>query len=231
MTDKKPAPDWELAERQYRAGQLSLRLIAAQCGLTEGAIRKKAKKEGWKRDLTAKVQEAVRTALVRNDGTQAPARVPDPRTEREIIEQAAASAVQVVREHRTMLVRAGTLSKRLFEQLDTATANREEIEEAICDEMDPLIDAATGVSKQALMSKKARMLQAVSLPGHAATFRDLSNAVKNFVMVERTSWGLDDADKKAPEDPFAGLSHEELARREAAIEAELAALQGKKGGG
>ncbi|MGH8446877.1 MAG: hypothetical protein ACREVL_16515 [Solimonas sp.] len=224
MSEKKPA-DWELAERLFRAGQLSLRLIAAQCRVTEGAIRKKAKKDGWKRDLTGKVQEAVRTALVRDQGTQAPARVPDPRTDKEIIEQAAASAVEVVRTHRGMLVKAGALSQRLFAQLDEAVINRGEIEETIHEEMDPQIQASTGPEKVALVNRRNRMLMAVSLPGHAGTLRDLSNAVKNFVTVERQSWGLDEKERK-PEDPFDGLSDEQLAQRQAAIEREMETMNG-----
>lgn len=42
-------PDWEAIESAYRAGVLSLRDIGAQYGVTEGAIRKKAKKLEWVR--------------------------------------------------------------------------------------------------------------------------------------------------------------------------------------
>ncbi|EAX6910996.1 hypothetical protein BIW76_24305 [Salmonella enterica] len=47
-------PDWEAIETAYRAGIMSLRDIGALHGVTEGAIRKKAKKLEW----------------VRKDGTQ-----------------------------------------------------------------------------------------------------------------------------------------------------------------
>ncbi|ECF8380972.1 hypothetical protein C3530_02920 [Salmonella enterica] len=47
-------PDWEAIETAYRAGIMSLRDIGALYGVTEGAIRKKAKKLEW----------------VRKDGTQ-----------------------------------------------------------------------------------------------------------------------------------------------------------------
>lgn len=42
-------PDWEAIESAYRAGALSLREIGAQYGVTEGAIRKRAKKLEWVR--------------------------------------------------------------------------------------------------------------------------------------------------------------------------------------
>jgi hypothetical protein len=57
-TKSKPAhkaerqkPDWEAIESQYRASILSSRAIATQFGITEAAIRKKAKAKGWQRDL------------------------------------------------------------------------------------------------------------------------------------------------------------------------------------
>ena len=61
MTTKQP--DWEAIERAYRAGLLSIREIAsAQC-ITHGAINKRAKRDGWERDLKAKIK-AKADALV-----------------------------------------------------------------------------------------------------------------------------------------------------------------------
>jgi uncharacterized protein YjcR len=52
-------PDWEAIETAYRAGMMSLREIAAQHGISEGAIRKRAKRDDWSRDLAAKVKNAL----------------------------------------------------------------------------------------------------------------------------------------------------------------------------
>jgi len=72
---QRTTPDWERVEADYRAGLLSLREIATKDGhVTEGAIRKKAKKLGWTRDLAAKIQakadDLVRKEAVRIPGTQ-----------------------------------------------------------------------------------------------------------------------------------------------------------------
>ncbi|PAV01290.1 hypothetical protein CBG25_17520, partial [Arsenophonus sp. ENCA] len=71
-------PDWEAIESAYRAGSLSIRAIGDKYGVTEGAIRKRAKQNGWLRNLTEKVKEVTRTKLVRNEvrmiGTQLPVR-------------------------------------------------------------------------------------------------------------------------------------------------------------
>lgn len=49
-------PDWEAIESAYRAGLLSIREIASQHGITHGAINKRAKRDGWERDLSSKIK-------------------------------------------------------------------------------------------------------------------------------------------------------------------------------
>ena len=51
-------PDWEAIESAYRAGVLSLREIGAQYGVTEGAIRKRAKKLEWVRKGGTQVRKS-----------------------------------------------------------------------------------------------------------------------------------------------------------------------------
>lgn len=66
--------DWEAIEKHYRAGLKSLRAIGEEYGITEAAIRKRAKRDLWTRNLEEKIQlraqEKVRKALVRKPGTQ-----------------------------------------------------------------------------------------------------------------------------------------------------------------
>ncbi|HHJ4287384.1 TPA: hypothetical protein ACQJMO_005106 [Klebsiella quasipneumoniae] len=51
-------PDWEAIESAYRAGVLVLRDIGEQYGVTEGAIRKRAKKFGWVRKASTQVRKS-----------------------------------------------------------------------------------------------------------------------------------------------------------------------------
>lgn len=53
-------PDWESIESAYRAEVLVLRDIGEQYGVTEGAIRKRAKKFGWVRKAGTQVRKPVR---------------------------------------------------------------------------------------------------------------------------------------------------------------------------
>ncbi|QZN96376.1 hypothetical protein [Symbiopectobacterium purcellii] len=62
-------PDWEAIETAYRAGVLPLREIAEQYGdgITEGAIRKRAVKQGWVRNKKGGTQKSTQ---VRKSGTK-----------------------------------------------------------------------------------------------------------------------------------------------------------------
>ena len=85
MTERKIL-DWEVIEREYRAGQLSVREIAETHGVSHPAILKRAKHDGWERNLSDAVREKVTTRLV-TDGVTG-------KSARETVELAAERAVQ-----------------------------------------------------------------------------------------------------------------------------------------
>lgn len=51
--------DWEAIEADYRVGYISVNQLAKNHGITEGAIRKKAQRGNWPRDLSAKIKAAA----------------------------------------------------------------------------------------------------------------------------------------------------------------------------
>lgn len=110
----KPKTDWEAVEREYRAGQLSVSEIGRQHGVSHTAINKKAKLQGWTRNLAAKVRQVVSERLVSDEVSSANAR--------ETVEMAAARAVDVVRSHRRALSQLNAigdiLATRLSQHLD-----------------------------------------------------------------------------------------------------------------
>ena len=55
--------DWESIEQDYRVGLKTLRQIASENGVTHGAINKRAKRDGWERDLSAKIAAKVETLV------------------------------------------------------------------------------------------------------------------------------------------------------------------------
>jgi len=178
-------PDWEAIEAEYRAGTASIREIARQHGITDKAIRKRATAGGWQRDLSEKVKEAVRNKLVRSEVRTPNVREPV-RTDAEIIEAAAETAVQVVQIHRRDVRNGRTICAALFAELQDTSANRELIAE--CIESETQDDLSP--------NRRNQMLKAVSLPTRARAMLDLSAAMKNLVTVERQAFSLDDKDDK-----------------------------------
>lgn len=116
-------PDWEAIHSLYRAGLLSIRAIADRFNVSDTAIRSKAKKNGWQRDLTDKVRQAVNAKVVRTN-VRTPGSQSEPRTDDEIIDDVSNEAAAVVLAHRTSLAQwrgiAGKLSDALSDMDVTA---------------------------------------------------------------------------------------------------------------
>lgn len=104
-------PDWEAIERAYRAGSLSVRAIGESQGVNHATILKRAKKEGWARDLTEQVRIATKqkvTTSVTSTSNQAPLV-----TDAEIIDEASSQAASVVLAHRTGLANWRAIADKL----------------------------------------------------------------------------------------------------------------------
>jgi len=197
--EKRKNADWEAIEREYRTGQLSIRELGRKHAVSDTAIRKRAKTYGWQQDLTARVKEKVRNDLVRDS-----VRTPDARTDKEIVDAAAATAVEVVRSHRKDIGGTRLLFGALAEQLKCAVQNRDDLEAVITDE----------TKEDSNTKRRQAMLKAISLPAHAGVLRDLTAALKNIVSLERQAFNLD-ADGGASEDSW----EEHIKRIQAAKEA------------
>lgn len=194
MTTKQP--DWEAIERAYRAGALSIRTIAERNGISDTAIRKKAKASGWARDLSEQVRKEVRNKLVR--GEVRDEQCANPERDAEIVEEAAEEGARVVRSHRRDIRKATNLADLLMDDLLTTIKRRDEIEDAINDET---ADDTNGM-------RRATMLSAVALPSNAKTLFQLSSAMKNLQILERQAFGLDDKEQPGDADDLSKLMDE-----------------------
>ena len=182
--------DWAGIERDYRAGVISVRSIGRKFGLTEKAVRKHAAKHGWSRDLSQQVKTGVREALVREE-----VRTVNAAKEQAIVADAVATSVEVVRQHRRDIAGLRQTAEMLLGDLQASMGARVGLEAAIAEETKD--DKAT--------ARRAAMLRAVSLPGHAGILRDLSVVMKNLIPLERQAFNLDDdAPPPPPEDTRVG---------------------------
>lgn len=187
----KSEADWEAIEREYRAGQLSVSEIARQYGLSHTAINKRAKRDGWQRDLAEKVRREVSNRLVSSE-VSAPV---SSCNVQEAIDVAAERGVSVVRQHRATLRRLNGVIDRFLGELEAVTENAREIEDAIEEET-----AGDRSGKRRKM-----MMDAVSLPGRAETARTLAQATRAVIPLERQAFSLDD---KTEQNGLSGLADE-----------------------
>jgi hypothetical protein len=189
---KRSHPDWEAIDREYRAGQISIREIARQHGISDGAIRKRAMKENWLRSLADHVRLGVRDKLVREDGAPSESEGPLARDDRDIADAAISRGVEVVRQHRASLARANRVVDRLLEHLEDALKSTREIEAAIIEET-PALENEDAADRRARLKCRATLLKAMSLPSLAQTAASLSTTLKNVIALERQAFNLDEA--------------------------------------
>jgi hypothetical protein len=189
-------PDWEAIERAYRAGALSIRTIAERNGISDTAIRKKAKASGWARDLSEQVRKEVRNKLVR--GEVRDEQCANPERDAEIVEEAAEEGARVVRSHRRDIRKATNLANLLMDDLLTTISRREEIEDSI--------EAETADDTNGM--RRATMLSAVALPSNAKTLFQLSSAMKNLQVLERQAFSLDEKEKNDDSEDLSKLMDE-----------------------
>jgi hypothetical protein len=110
--------DWEAIQREYRAGLLSVREIAARHNVNHALIIRRAKRypNQWQRDLTKRVRKAVERKIV--------AKVTDDiitteGQEEAIIEAASNFVMEVVDSHRRDLLVTRSLEQKLFTRIST----------------------------------------------------------------------------------------------------------------
>lgn len=173
-------PDWERIEQLYRAGVLSVREIAASCGVSHTAIQKKAKALGWERDLRAKITAKAESLVAKAEvATQVATETLE--TERGIVDANAKVIADIRIAHRTDIGRSRRLANKLLEELEAITDENGTLRELI----DQLRDDEGPASLLEAAQKMA------SLPGRSKIIKELSETLKNLILLERQAYSLD----------------------------------------
>ena len=122
MAERKQV-DWESVERDYSAGLLSLREIAAKYGVDESGIRYKAKRNGWTRDLSKKIEQRTEDKL-RKDLLRSELRSENTISEKEVIEANAQAIVNIKLGHRTSIKKVNSLVESLLDEIETLNESK-----------------------------------------------------------------------------------------------------------
>ena len=186
----KAAADWERIELDYRAGIKTLRQIADENGITHGAINKRAKRDGWERDLSEKIQ-AKAEALVSKAAVSSEVSTATRIREQEVVDANAQAVADVRLAHRRDIHRARRLTNALLDELEKQT---DPDTLAMLAEMGELLRAPdeNGVDKLNDLYQKV-----ISLPERSKTMKTLAESLQKLVDMERQAFGMDA--KQAPE--------------------------------
>lgn len=175
-------PDWEAIESAYRAGLMSLREIASQHNISEGAIRKRAKRDDWSRDLQAKIQERAED-LVRKKEVRKQVRSEGSVSERVLIEATAEVIATVRMEHRGDIRRARELTNTLFDELAGECGDV-----AALDQLGEMMRSPDDKGMDKLNDLYHKI---ISLPSRVKSMKDLSDSLKTLIGLEREAYSIE----------------------------------------
>lgn len=176
--------DWEAIEREYRAGLKSLREIGRDYGVSHVAVKKRADRDGWDRDLSAKIK-ARAEALVTKAEVNAEVTAETKAADQAIVEANATAIMRVRLAHRKDIARARSLAMNLLSELEQTA------------EATPLIERLEAVLAKDLgadpitMRKRADLLQKVlDLPSRTGTMKALADTMTKLIALEREAYSL-----------------------------------------
>ncbi|QMM94943.1 hypothetical protein HVW92_11375 [Citrobacter freundii] len=185
-------PDWEAIESAYRAGVMSLREIASQNGISEGAIRKRAKRDEWSRDLNAKVKERA-DDLVRKAEVRKQVRSETVLSERVLIEATAEVIATVRMEHRGDIRRAREITNALFDELGAECADVASLRK--------LGELMLEPDENGRDKLNEIYHSIICMPERVKALKALSDAMKNLVGLERQAYDIGE------KEPVKGVTH------------------------
>jgi hypothetical protein len=215
--------DWQGIELDYRAGVKSLVAIGEQFGVSDAGILKRAKRDGWARDLSKRIKaETARKVVIE---TVARGLSPEEQeaklvSENELVSVAANQQTGVVFRQRQRIERLTGISDKLTEELEKQIANAVEL-----DVVGDLLHSPDEKGRDKLNEIYQKV---ISFPGRVTSLKNLVETSKTLIALERQNVGLADnangeADKPAE---TADMSEAETARRIAFV---FASAMHKKG--
>lgn len=198
MATKTPARkpvDWERIETLFRAGILSVREIASECGVSHTAINKRARTHDWQQDLKAKIQaraeQLVSTAAVSKEVSTK--RV---ETDKAVIETNAQAIMNIRLGHRHDIARARRLLNRLLDDLEDLTYEQGDLKGMIQDLRDGIDDDDKAMADVLTLANRIG-----SLPSRSKVMKEICETLKTVVALERDAYDILSANKNDPPPP------------------------------
>lgn len=208
--------DWDPIKRDYEADLLTGDELATRYGVERTSILRRAKKEGWSKNLQARVKERTEAKLVTaaapagkqqsdrkatneapNPAASKPSRakassLPAQSTEEEAIEVAATANVQVILGHRTDITRARRITDRLWAEAEAQFDDVAKVLPMLAGAEITVGDKKLGPAD--LLRIQTAIARARDLPTRTATVKGLTEAMRLQQALERQAFGIDKAD-------------------------------------
>lgn len=185
--------DWETLSVHYHAGIRSLRDMGIEFGVSDAAIIKKARKEGWTRDLKGKIK-AKADKLVSAAMVSAEVSAQTKVTEKLTIEVEAQVRSRIILGHRQDIPAARKLVSKLFAELELQTDGIELLHNLGEIMREP---NESGQDKRNDLYNKV-----ISLSGRSTTLKSLVDSLKVMIALEREAFSID----SEPEDTATAAS-------------------------
>jgi predicted house-cleaning noncanonical NTP pyrophosphatase (MazG superfamily) len=190
-TTEKKAVDWAVIEKDYRAGVKSNRQMADEHSISETAIRKRAAKYEWKKDLANKIRERAKE-LVRTQEVRTEVRTEqDVAEDAEIIETNAKMQADVVISHRKDIQRTRSLAAKLLSEVEHVTDNQDLFEQL----GELLIDTSpreNGKVDQNEFKRMEALNRVLDMSGRIDSCKKLSETLKTLIGLEREAFSIDE---------------------------------------
>jgi hypothetical protein len=179
--DKTRTIDWQACERDFRAGVMSLREMGLTHGVAESAIRKRAKRDEWTRDLRAKIQ-AKADELVRKQEVRTLVRTEGAVSDKMQIQAMGQRVADVQMGHKAIAARGMKLCQALLAELETQTTDTvvlAQLGELMRNPDDSGTDRLNDIYKKV-----------ISTPGRVDTAKKLVETMKSVIGLEREAYSI-----------------------------------------
>lgn len=171
--------DWEGVEREYRAGLRTVRDIGEQFGCSHVRILKKAKAEGWERDLTSRIQAEAESKVAKVAAKEAAKHSPEGKAKERVIVEANAQVIaDAVLGQRQDVSRARGVVQKLFGELETQLDGLEDL--AQLGELMAQPDEDGNVDKLNALYHKI-----IALPSRVDSAKKLAESLRVLIELER----------------------------------------------
>lgn len=183
--------DWEAIKAHYSAGIRSLMDIGKEFGVSDAGIIKRAKKDGWTKDLKARIKSKAE-AKVSAAAVSEVVSVARAANEQVVVEANSELQYRIRMGHRQDIGRTRSLFSKIMDELEAMTDNRE-LFARLGILLDESGEDANGRMVKDTLNEIYRKV--ISMPGRVDAAKKLTETLEKVVKMEREAFGIDDNDR------------------------------------